>query len=73
MQIRQEFSVHTLNDRGMSKANELAGVFTSALNAIESLGVGGRELAIVKTKLEEAAFFAKRGIAVVPENQLEPR
>lgn len=30
---------------------------------------GGREMAVVRTKLQEAAFFAKRAIAMRPENQ----
>lgn len=29
----------------------------------------GREMAIVRTKLEEASFFAKRAMAMNPENQ----
>lgn len=32
--------------------------------------VGGREFAIVMTKLEEACFFAKKAMALQPENQL---
>lgn len=67
--IRPEFKVHMLNDAGKTKAHALALVFSSALDQIESAGVAGRDLALVKTKLEEACFCAKRGIAALPENQ----
>jgi hypothetical protein len=42
-------------------------VFLNNLEAIT--GAGGREMAIVRTKLEEAAFFAKRAMATQAENQ----
>lgn len=67
--IRPEFQVHMLNESGKTRARALALIFTTALNEIESLGVTGRELALVKTKLEEASYFAKRGVASLPENQ----
>jgi len=70
IKIRDEFAVHRLNDEGMARAKDLGKLFTVFLNNLESqCGAGGREMAIVKTKLQEAAFFAKRAIAVVPENQ----
>lgn len=67
--IRPEFKSHMLNDAGKAKATELAVRFTTLLEKIEQLGVTGRELAIVKTKLEEASFFAKKGVASLLENQ----
>lgn len=66
---RPEFQVHILNDAGIAKATALGEIFSDALEQIESLIPPGRERALVVTKLQEASFFAKRGIAVVPDNQ----
>lgn len=69
--IRKEFTVHKLNDVGMGRAKGLASTFTDFLDNLEAMcGVDGREMAIVRTKLEEASYYAKRAIAVKPENQL---
>lgn len=79
MAIRKEFQVHRLNERGMDRAHQLASHFSDLLNNIEALiptenGPHQRELAIVRTKLEEACFFAKRALAMQAVNQLpEPR
>jgi hypothetical protein len=43
--------------------------FDALLTAIIAWIPASRELSIVRTKLEEACFFAKKGIANVPENQ----
>lgn len=68
--IRDEFKVHMLNDEGKVKANEIAIVLTTALDELERLcGSNGREIAIVRTKMEEASFFAKKAMAKLPENQ----
>ena len=70
--MRSEFSVHLLNPQGIKKAEALAEVFSVALSGIEALcGPEGREMAIVKTKMQEAAFFAKRAMAIRVENQKE--
>lgn len=70
MQVRNEFAVHVLNDEGLRRARDIGEIFTNALNALEQVcGADGRELAIVRTKMQEAAFFAKRAMAVRPENQ----
>ena len=66
-----EFEVHILNELGIARARSLAGVFDRALTDIIDLVPTGRDLAIVKTKLEEACFFGKKGIAKNPENQKE--
>lgn len=68
--IREEFDVHLLNDEGIRKAQEVASTLSMALDDLEIIcGKDGREMAIVRTKLQEAAFFAKRAMAVRPENQ----
>lgn len=68
--MRAEFAVHMLNDDGKMKAGGIAEAFTTLLNTLEEwAGTTGREMAIVRTKLEEASFFAKKAMAVRPENQ----
>jgi hypothetical protein len=67
---RPEFQVHMLNDVGKMKAGQLAELFTMLLNGVESIcGTGTREMAIVRTKLEEASFFAKKAMATESVNQ----
>jgi hypothetical protein len=67
--IRPEFQVHILNASGLGKASALQDIFTDALNKIEALVPPTRERSLVVTKLQEACFFAKRAIAILPENQ----
>lgn len=67
--MSDEFSVHVLNDAGLQKAKRIATAFDQLLTELDACGVGGRERAIVVTKTQEACFFAKRSIAVMPENQ----
>lgn len=75
--MRKEFEVHRLNDDGMMKARTLAAQFSNLLTACEDIcdlksdsrGEGAREMAIVRTKLEEAAFFCKKAMAVQAKNQ----
>lgn len=69
MAIRSEFQVHMLNDRGVELANAIAEVFSSALDTLDKIVPPGRERSLVVTKLQEAAFWAKRGVAVNPELQ----
>jgi len=70
--IRQEFNVHLLNAYGIAMAQQLAEIFSHALQDIEAIVPAGRERALVVTKLQEAAFFAKRGMALQPEMQSQP-
>jgi hypothetical protein len=63
------FRVHKLNDAGLSKAQQIAESFDALLNSLTAICPAGREWAIVRTKLEEAAFFAKKSMANVEENQ----
>jgi len=64
------FEVHKLNNDGMQKANNLAAAFNDLLTKLNTMCPQGREFSIVKTKLEEACFFAKKSLATQPENHL---
>jgi hypothetical protein len=65
-----EFVVHKLNDRGFKKAEQVRDLFDNFLNSLMPLlGPSYREVAIIRTKLEEACFFAKKSIAQDPINQ----
>jgi hypothetical protein len=64
-----EFEVHLLNQEGIEKAKSLANGFDALLDFVKERVPEGRYLSIVRTKLEEASFFAKKGIAVDPTNQ----
>lgn len=68
--MRQEFQVHRLNEAGLEKAGKIAERFSTFLDDLEALcGADGRDIAIVRTKLQEANFFAKRSIATIKANQ----
>lgn len=67
--MHSEFQVHILNEDGAAKAKRIALLFDDLLTSLETYCKPGRELALVKTKLEEASFFAKKSIANNPDNQ----
>lgn len=69
MNIAPEFQYVALNEQGRRKAAELAEDFTEFQEQLEKVVPPGRYLAIVKTKLEEACFFAKKGMATQAVNQ----
>jgi hypothetical protein len=61
--VHKEFQVHMLSEEGKAKAREIASAFDECLTKLEGLVPPGRELDLVRTKLEEACFFAKKGMA----------
>jgi hypothetical protein len=67
--IRPEFNYHQLNQEGVRKAKTVSILFSNLLDELEGICGSGREIAIVRTKLEEASFFAKKAVAVNPDNQ----
>lgn len=69
MTIDPLFQFHRLNDDGIKKAEAIAETFTVILADLKRWCPDGREFSIVKTKLEEASFFAKKSMANAPENQ----
>lgn len=74
--VRKEFAVHILNDEGIARAKEIAAVMSEALDKVESLmavdpltSAGAREAAIVRTKFEEAGFYAKKAMCLNTNHQ----
>ncbi len=65
------FQVHMLNEDGKFKARAIAESFDYLLTTLEQICPDGREMAIVRTKLEEASFFAKKAMANSAENTVE--
>lgn len=61
--MHDAFAVHKLTEAGQMKAAAIAEAFDTALGRLNELCPSGREMAIVTTKLEEAAFFAKKAMA----------
>ena len=56
------FGYTLLNASGSQKATDIARYFTALLEELEVMCPKGRELSIVRTKLEEAAMFAKKSL-----------
>jgi hypothetical protein len=64
------FEVHKLNATGIEKAKTIAKLFDELLATLsDECRAEGREFALVRTKLEEACFFAKKAMAKNPLNQ----
>lgn len=64
------FQFHLLNEEGKRKAQAVAHAFSDLLaNLTPLMPVSAREVSIVRTKLEEACFYAKKAVANVAENQ----
>lgn len=63
------FDVHRLNARGLARATDIGAAFEATLIKLEELCPEGRALAIVRTKMQEACFFAKRAMAEDKANQ----
>lgn len=66
----QLFKFHKLNQQGQAKALAVAMAFDRLLfELVYDPENTSREWSICKTKLEEACFYAKKAIALNPENQ----
>lgn len=64
------FKFHKLNEDGIRKANSITDTFIATLEELaDDCQDSPREFAIVKTKLEEACFFAKKAMAIQKQNQ----
>jgi hypothetical protein len=66
--MNEAFQVHILNEDGKQRASDIALAFDCLLKTLEDFnGTNTREMSIVKTKLEEACFFAKKAMANQPQ------
>ena len=66
---KELFKFHKLNSLGQSKAVLIQDLFRYVAKELESGVKECREWTIAKQKLEEACFFAKKAMAIQPENQ----
>ncbi len=75
--MNKEFAVHMLNEAGKEKAQAIAQAFALLLDSLTgenpkvtstTLCPPSREMSLVRTKLEEACFFAKKAMASQTEN-----
>ncbi len=63
------FTHEKLNPAGTEKVDHVEGIFATALELLNEVCPPGRELALVKTKLQEACFWAKKAICETEANQ----
>ncbi len=60
----KEFEVNKVNEEGLLVMGKIASLFNDLLTILlNNEGADPREMSIVKTKLQEACFFAKKAIA----------
>lgn len=63
----RSFQVHPrLTEQGLEQALKVELAFDECFNKLCDLLPGGREAALVQTKLQEASFFAFRAVASMP-------
>lgn len=66
MILREEFTTPDITPRTAERGLQIAELFSQFLTELDKDIPPGRERALVITKLQEAAYFAKRAIAVAP-------
>lgn len=72
MAIREEFATTiTFSSEVVAKAEQIAETFSQAMDQLEAVcGSGGREMALVKTKMQEAKFWAVKAMATREKDKL---
>ena len=61
--VTDDFTYHPPSAEGVAVHNTLSNMFIDICNEIDDLCPAGREKQIVKTKLEEAKFWASAAVA----------
>jgi hypothetical protein len=67
--MNELFTGHLLNEKGFARVQDIGRAFDTLLKVVEAAVPEGRQLSIVRTKLEEACFYAKKGVANQQEYQ----
>lgn len=57
------FASRRLNTDGVAYAHKVEELFSDLLHTLQYVLPEGREFSIVKTKLEEASFYAKKALS----------
>lgn len=70
--MNREFEAYALTGAGIQRINDARKAFNDLLEDIIKIVPAGRELSIARTKLEEACFFAVKGISAHRTNQKNP-
>jgi hypothetical protein len=71
--MHKEFELLMLSEAGMEKARAISAAFDTCLKSLLEISPKpSREMSIVRTKLEEAYFYAKKAMALKVENNLSP-
>lgn len=63
------FLTYKLNNEGKDKVERVRNAFDALLHIIYKNCPDSRYVSLVKTKLEEASFFAVKAVSAYPENQ----
>ena len=66
--MRKEFGLHNLTNEAAKECHDVGTLFSVFLDNLETVCPPGREFALVKTKLQEACYFAKKSIGLEPSN-----
>lgn len=69
MPVDTIFESIALNEQGQKRLASITLAFNDLLDGIRPIVPEGREWSIIKTKLEEACFYAKRGMSLAATNQ----
>ncbi len=68
--INKEFANHVLNDHGVARSGDITHAFDTLLNTLLHINPdASREMSLVRTKLEEASFYARKALALNPVHQ----
>jgi hypothetical protein len=70
--MQELFKSHRLNNSGFEEVEQFKTQMRKTVSLLEKLAAGNdndREIAIFKTKMEEASFFGTKSIAMKKNNQ----
>jgi hypothetical protein len=70
--MHAQFRTYRLNEAGQQKAEYIAQAYDELLSSkLERVVPEGYQLGLCRNLLEQACFFAKKGMAMAPENRVD--